>query len=306
MKETIRQLLLETGASAVGFSQAGEIDPEIADVYSKWLEEGNHGEMFYLERHNPLRQNTESVLPGSRTVISIAYSYVPEEWLPTDRPLIAAYAYGEDYHKTLRDLLKPVVAKLTDQFGGKWRICIDSAPISERYWAMKSGIGKKGRNGSVIVDGCGSLCFLVEILSTLEIEPDQSSEAECDKCGMCIDSCPAHALRENGTVNAQKCINYLTIEKKGDFTEEEATILKSGNGYLFGCDRCLRICPYNKKTTPSRISAFQLKENISMLGPDTVLSMDEETFKKIFSDSPLLYAGYPKLKRNASLIKKSD
>ena len=299
MKEKIRDTLLKAGASAVGFASAGEVDDEVKNSFDAWISDRNNGEMKYLERHVSLRRHTDSVLPEASTVISTAFSYVPEQWLTPDKPYIAAYAYGEDYHVVLRDILKPVVTLLQNDYGGKWRICIDSAPLEERYWAMKSGIGKKGLNGALIAKDCGSLCFLVEILTTVRIKPDKPSTEDCGKCGLCVSACPNKALKGDGTLIANKCINYLTIEKQSEFSEEERTLLKSGPGYLYGCDRCLRVCHHNKNLAPSCIPGFRLLPEIKELTPEKILSLDESSFKKTYRRSPLSYAGFSRLLRNA-------
>lgn len=245
MKEDIRKELLAAGAVAVGFAEAGEIDSKFHETYKKWIGEGYQGDMSYLERHIPLRQHTDFVLPGAKTVISLAFSYAPKEWRPLDLPMIAAYAYGEDYHKSLRKILKPVVNSFQEKYGGKWRICIDSAPVAERFWAMKSGIGKLGLNSCIIVEGCGSLCFLVEILTTHSLKPDNSSEKRCLNCGRCVEICPANAIGEDGTFRASRCINYLMIEKRTPLSPQEIQLLNTPPGHILGCDRCLRVCPHN-------------------------------------------------------------
>ena len=302
IRTDIADRLKEVGAMAVGFAKAGEIGKEASLHYRRWIEEGNHADMAYLQRHEPLRLHTDNILKGAKTVISLAFSYVPKEWRRDDLPYVAAYAYGEDYHNALRKILKPVIKNLSDQYGGKWRICIDSAPIAERYWAIKSGIGKLGLNGSVIVDGCGGLCFLIEILTTLDLIEDTDDNIEipfCNKCGICLEVCPGKALQDDGTIDAGRCLNYISIEKKDEFSEEEKDLMKKGKGYLYGCDLCLRVCPHNKALEPSLLEAFQLKEVIRNLSKKQILEMKEEEFKELFKDSPLLYAGYQRLLRNA-------
>lgn len=302
MKERIRGILMDTGASAVGFARAGEIDAAVHSAYAGWIRKGFHGEMDYLERHVPLRHHTDNVLPGAETVISLAFSYVPDRWLKEEEGSVAAYAYGDDYHIVLRDILKPVVSDLKKEFGGKWRICIDSAPVAERYWAMKAGLGKRGLNGSIIVRGCGSLCFLVEILTTIPIEPDKASDETCEKCGLCISACPGKAINSDGTIDARKCINYITIEKEGQFSIEESQLINKDKKHLYGCDNCLRICPHNEGCNNTSISRFLLKENIESLTPEKFLNMEDSEFQALFKTSPLLYAGYKRLKRNAEAI----
>lgn len=305
VKKEIREKLLEAGAIKVGFAIAGKTEEEIDRQYSAWIDEGCHGDMDYLQRHSELKRHTDNVLPGAKTVISLAFSYVPEKWRNENLSYIAAYAYGDDYHLVIREVLTPVLKELKATYGGKWRICIDSAPLAERYWALKSGIGKKGLNGSVIVDGFGSMIFLAEILTTVEIDPDQASHKECVKCGKCIDICPGQAIRKDGTVDARKCINYLTIEKKGEFSIEEIEILTKDKGYLYGCDRCMRVCPANKEAWKRNYSHL-FSDKIITLTHEEIVGMTESEFKNIFSRSPLLYAGYKRLQRNARICLKDE
>lgn len=303
MKEEIRRLLLEAGAVEAGFAEAGEIDSEVDKTFAEWIKKGKHGVMSYLERHRQLRFHTDHVLPGAKTVIAAAFPYYPDEDRLDSLPYMAAYAHGEDYHITIRERLKPLVDEFQSKYGGKWRVCIDSAPVAERYWALKSGVGKIGLNGAVIVKGAGSLCFLAEILTTVSFPPDESSELKCKMCGACIKICPSKALNGDGTMDARRCINYLTIEKKGDFTLEEQEILNRDVGYIFGCDRCLRICPENRlfqnEKTKSENVILPFNESLKSLEPSSLLQMTEETFKNKFSRSPLSYAGFPRLIRNA-------
>lgn len=304
MKEKIRKRFLTEGADAVGFAKAGEIDHAIHSHHLQWIAERNHGEMSYLERHLPLKLHTDNVLPGAKTVISLAFSYVPSEWRSDNLPYIASYAYGDDYHDVIRERLSPIVEEFKDTYGGKWRICIDSAPVAERYWALKSGVGKRGMNGSVIVEGCGSLCFLTEILTTLELPPDKPSNDTCGECELCLRECPTRALKGDGTMDARRCINYLTIEKKGDMTEEERKMIKADTGFLFGCDKCLKVCPHNPDYPRNKV-VFPLRNEIRGLSAEKILESDEKDFKDLFKNSPLLYAGFSRLRRNALLLHNS-
>lgn len=305
MKEKIRQRLITCGASSVGFTRAGEISREVDEKFAGWIGEGCNAGMDYLSRHRGLRFSTESVLPESKTVICLTFGYHPSEWRDPKLPYIASYAYGDDYHLVLREVLTPVVKDFKQEYGGKWRICIDSAPVAERYWACKSGVGYTGRNGAVISQKSGSLCFLVEILATIEIPEDTPLMKKCEECGKCVEVCPGKALRPDGTIDSGKCINYLTIEKKGDFSQEEIQILKSGQGFLFGCDLCLRVCPHNHaKVMENRETLFPISPAVKTLTPDLILKLQESEFNALFSRSPLLYAGYSKLIRNSLALKK--
>ena len=299
MKEEIRKAIKSAGASEVGFARAGSIDDKAALEYEKWIEGGNHGEMDYLSRHLPLRKHTDFVLSGAKTVISCAFSYVPEKIRDESLPVIAAYAYGEDYHEVIRKRIGELLKYFTDSYGGKWRLCIDSAPMAERYWAVKSGIGKRGINGGVIVEGCGSMCFLAEILTTLEIEPDSPCEESCMECGKCVEACPTHALKANGELDASRCINYLTIEKKGEFTENEKKLInEGGKEILLGCDECIKVCPHNKGLKPTKINEFLIKEEMLKVGSEEIMAMQEDDFRKIFKKNAVMRTGRKGLLRN--------
>ena len=258
MKETLRKEILATGAVAVGFAMAEEVDSNVMESYHEWIAGGNHAGMEYLSRHELLKSHPRNVLEDAATVISIAYSYAPADWRPDWLPAIAAYAYGNDYHEVLRAKLQPLVESFNSRFGGQWRICIDSAPLAERYWAMKAGIGRKGLNGSVIVDGYGSYIFLVELLTSLRIDSDSPSEAICASCGECRRACPTGALLSDSTIECRRCLNYLTIEHHGDWDPEGMAAMQTpaGQHTLFGCDICQRVCPHNRDIPPTPIKEF--------------------------------------------------
>jgi epoxyqueuosine reductase len=212
---------------------------------------------------------------------------------------VARYAYGEDYHDVLRKRLRPVCDLLSDKYSASSRICIDSAPINERYWALRAGIGIKGRNGAVILPSKGSYVFLSELLTSLEVEPDVPSDDTCCGCEKCIKSCPTGALCEDGTIDSRKCINYLTIEHKGAFTDEQLQVLSSSPyRHIYGCEICQEVCPYNQKTPFGEIAEFHLSEQIENLDTESVLKMNEYDFRKMFSKSPVKRAKFEGLKRN--------
>lgn len=301
MKSLIKREVMAAGAVAAGVAAAADISPEAAARFAEWLGEGAHAGMDYLERHASLRLNPSSVLEGAVSVISVAFSFAPEEWRSGSLPGIAAYAYGDDYHEAVRSRLNGAVSRLRDALGGEWRVCIDSAPIAERYWAMRAGIGRMGRNGCVIVDGHGSMVFLAEIVTTLAVEPDEPSDLRCMDCGACLRSCPQGALRGDGTVDSRRCLSYLTIEHRGEWEGEmlEAMQTPAGRNALFGCDVCLRICPHNRGVKPSEVAEFRLREEYSALTAERARALTQPEFSALFRRSAIKRCKLAGLLRNA-------
>lgn len=300
-KEDIRELIMDSGAIAVGFAKAGDVDANVMSQYRGWISAGHHAGMDYLARHTTLKENPASVLEGAATVISVAFSYAPDKLRDPALPMIACYAYGSDYHDVLRFRLNPVVSNLKGSLGGEWRICIDSAPLAERYWAMRSGIGIRGCNGTVIIEGAGSYAFLAEIVTTVTIRPDTPSAKECKKCGACREACPQNALSAEGLIDSCRCLNYLTIEHHGDWEGEYASNMDTpaGRHTLYGCDRCLRVCPHNTGISPTGIKEFLPRNAVLSLTAEDISSMTQEQFSAIFRGSPIKRAKLAGLQRNA-------
>lgn len=249
----IRRLLIEAGAVAYGITPAEPVSEEEWLRFEKWISCGYHAGMKYMENYPEIRRDPRLLLEGAVTIISLAYNYRQPN--PQSKR-IATYALGQDYHKVIRKRLKRVVSQMKECFGGAWRICIDSAPILERYWAQKTGMGTRSdRHGNIIIPGVGSMVFLAELVTTLELKPQHAvlvetslskdspgnKVSECRKRG-----CPTGALLDSGVVDARKCINYLTIEHGGPLSEGEKSLV--GDAF-FGCDRCLRVAEENKRET---------------------------------------------------------
>lgn len=274
-KQSIRKMLGHTGAVAVGFAAVSEVDDHCSEQYGQWLRGGHNASMHYMESHGPLRRDPRLLLPEAKTVICMAYPYNPPTLRNESLPYIARYAYGRDYHKVLRSLLKPVCRDLESQYGASSRICIDSAPVHERYWALRSGIGRRGDNGCVIVDSHGSFIFLAEIFTTLELEPDTPSTRRCRQCGACAKACPAGALLPDGTLDARKCLSYLTIEHTAPLTCGQRDLIDA-TGTLFGCDRCQLCCPHNADVPTTDIADFRPHDailNITKLTAETIAGL---------------------------------
>lgn len=257
-KESIRQMLLSSGAAFVGFSDAQNIPEDVNSQFQTWVKSGNNAQMDYLERHIALRKDINNILCDTKTVISLAFPYAPPTLRSPQLPRIARYAYGKDYHKTLKKRIRPLCNTLAEKYHVETRICTDSAPIAERFFALNSGIGCRGLNGTVIVPRYGSYIFLAEILTTLEIEPDTPSSETCLKCNACINACPGQALYGDGTLDARKCLSYITIEHTGPLTTQQQALLNTplGKETIYGCDICQEVCPHNKHTTPTPLTEF--------------------------------------------------
>lgn len=307
-KEAKRRLtasIRATGAVAVGYAEATAVSQEESDAFDRWLGDGNHASMEWLTRHRELRRDPRLLLDGARTVISIAYPYFQPRRRDPRLPQIAMYAYGKDYHDVLRKRLRPVCREMEEAYGCATRICVDSAPIAERYWAMRAGIGRRGDNGAVIVDGHGSFVFLCEILTTLGLPPDEPSTLECLHCGRCRSACPGKAILGDGTIRSPRCLSYLTIEHRDEFPAEGETAdaLRSpaGLGTLYGCDLCQAACPYNSGLDGSATLPEFLPRDGRILTLDAAQAsaMTDEEWRVLNTASAMRRAKPPMLRRNA-------
>jgi len=305
---------LRSKAGGIGFLDArvaGAILPErVGESYREWVAAGHHGEMSYMERLVDERTSgVEHVLPGAKSVIVLAASYWFPETDDENRSVVAAnekvriarYALGKDYHYVLKDRLSTLVGWLESELPGEqWRICVDSAPVMERSYAVASGLGFIGKNGMLISWLQGSYTFLAEILTTAEIEPDVPRDGTCGNCTRCLDACPTDAFVRPGRLDARKCISYLTIEKKSELTETE--VAATGE-WVFGCDICQDVCPYNKSPSRSSIAEFRPGTIINSAEPvSTFLECESNRqFERRFAGSPVLRAGKRRVVR---LLKK--
>lgn len=259
-RERLREAALAAGACAAGFVDP-YLPPAVDRDYAAWIAAGNNATMRWLSEHQPLRADPATVLPGVRTVISLAFPYLPAERRDPSLPYLPLYAYGRDYHKALRSLLRPFCSFIEGEYGVRTRVCVDSAPVHERAFALRAGIGRRGLNGCVITPRHGSFVFLAEVFTTLQVEPDDLSFGECLQCGRCVRACPAGALNGDGTMDAARCINYLTIEHPYPLTPAQEKLLHDTNT-LVGCDRCQTVCPLNRDALTTGIPDFQPRREV--------------------------------------------
>jgi len=281
-------------AANIGFATAGIAEAEATHSfarYEEWIANNCAAGMDYLARHAELRRNPSALLPSIRSVIVVAAPY-PVNTSP--RTGFSTYARGTDYHVVLRDKLSTLATILRDEFGAEaTRVCVDSAPILEREWAARAGIGWIGKQNQVVNPTIGCCFFLGLLLTDLKLTPSQPMDNQCGSCRKCLDACPTKAIDEEGFLHAQKCISYLTIEHKGDIPNELSPAVGEA---LFGCDLCTSICPFNPAESQKVLPEFT---ETTCPSPEQCLSMSEEEFQERFKNTPVHRTGLERLQRNA-------
>lgn len=324
--DLLRRMILDAGAYSCGFVPADAVDAADMDLFMRWRDSGAHAGMSYLERNDGVRTDPRLLLEGARTLIVCLFNYHTEEHSPgclTDRksrldfpeadsragtavpdrgnsvPYIAEYARGRDYHLELRDRLLPVSRFLTGQYGGEARICIDSAPLRERYWAVRAGLGFCGRNCQLIVPGAGSAFFIATVLWTGEVDGYSVplEYATCGTCRACVDACPTGALRGDGTLDARRCLSYLTIESRLPVPDD---IPLAGN--LYGCDACRLACPHGRKAPVTDIEAFRPRTDICSMTTADWCDIGTGAFRRLTTESAMTRARVGNIRANARCL----
>ncbi|HNU56412.1 MAG TPA: tRNA epoxyqueuosine(34) reductase QueG [Flavobacteriales bacterium] len=296
----IKQKAHELGFLACGVAKAGFLEEE-APRLERWLREGRHGEMGYMANHFDLRLDPRRLVEGAKTVISLAYNYhTPVKQEDPDAPKLSTYAYGRDYHKVLKQRLKPLISFIHERYGEvALRTFVDSAPVLEKAWAQRSGLGWMGKHTNLIRQGAGSFFFLCEIILDLELEPDAPVADHCGTCRRCVDACPTEAITPYA-VDGSRCISYLTIELKDAIPAEMTGKL---NNWAFGCDICQQVCPWNRFSTPHNEPQFTPKPELLGLSKDEWHGMTEVVFDRLFEGSAVKRAKYSGLRRNLRFLR---
>ncbi len=299
--ERIKAKAHELGFLACGVARATFLEDE-APRLEQWLRQGEHGEMGYMANHFDLRLDPRKLVPGAKSVISLAYNYfTPLKQEDPEAPRLSTYAFGRDYHKVVRKRLKPIMAFIAAEFGEvSMRAFVDSAPVMEKAWAQRAGIGWVGKHTNVIRQGQGSFFFLCEIIIDLDLEPDAPATDHCGTCRRCIDACPTDAITPYG-VDGSRCISYLTIELKDAIPEEFAGRME---GWAFGCDICQQVCPWNRFSTPHREPEFIPKPGLLKLSAEEWKGMTEVVFERLFEGSAVKRTKYEGLQRNVRFLRK--
>ncbi|MBS1652064.1 MAG: tRNA epoxyqueuosine(34) reductase QueG [Bacteroidetes bacterium] len=301
-----RSLLIKQIAKKHGFDYCGISKAEFlknsAPKLEKWLNEKKHGEMHYMENYFDKRLNPTLLVEGAKSVVSLLYNYFPQQTQNENTFKISKYAYGTDYHFIIKDKLNLILEEIKAEIGEvSGRAFVDSAPVLDRAWAEKSGLGWVGKNANLITKEMGSFFFISELIIDLELEPDGPIKDYCGTCTKCIDACPTEAIVEPYVIDGTKCISYLTIELKNAIPSE---FKHQMDNWVFGCDVCQDVCPWNRFSKPHREPLFNNNNGLMEYSNKEWIEMTEETFKVIFKNSAIKRTKYSGLKRNIEFITK--
>lgn len=298
--QAIKQKAYELGFDAIGIAPAAKVSDETAIAFEKWLAAKGNAGMSYMENYLEKRLNPGLLVEGARSIIVVALNYFPQETQTPDQPQISYYAYGEDYHEVMKEKLNLLYTYINNEITEATGRCfVDTAPILERYWAAKSGIGFIGKSNLLIIPGKGTFFFLGLIILDKELEYDTPLKGNCGSCTRCIDNCPTKALSPY-FLDSNKCISYLTIENRDEIPEIYSHTFGK---QIYGCDICQKVCPWNRFASPTNIGAFSPKEIILRIDPTILESMQQEDFSRFFKGSPVKRTKYSGLKRNWMLIR---
>jgi len=305
LKEKYTQLIkteaLRLGFLSCGVSKADFLKDE-APRLEAWLKNDFHGEMKYMENHFDKRLDPRLLVDGAKSVISLSYNYYPEELQRKDSYKIAKYAYGQDYHHVIKGKLKELSIFIQEQIGDvQGRAFVDSAPVMERAWAKKAGIGWEGKHSLILQKQQGSFFFLAELIIDLELEYDTPMTDHCGTCTKCIDACPTEAILPNNTVDGSKCISYFTIELKESIPND---FKGTFDDWMFGCDICQDVCPWNRFSKPHNEPLFTPKSELLNMTKKDWEEITQEVFSKVFQKSAVKRTKFTGLQRNISFLKK--
>lgn len=297
----IRSKAIELGFMQCGFSKAEFLESE-APHLEQWLNKGFQGKMSYMENHFDKRLDPRLLVDDAKTVISLTLNYFPGTFQEeNDAPRISKYAYGKDYHYVIKDKLKDLVGFIAQEIGEvNARVFVDSAPVLDKAWAEKSGIGWVGKNANLINPKNGSFFFVAEIICDLELIYDSPIKDYCGTCTKCMDACPTGAIVGPKQVDGSKCISYLTIELKDELLPGD---MKGKLGdWMFGCDVCQDVCPWNRFSKPTQISGFLPDERLLHFTRQDWTDLTEEIFRELFRHSAVKRTGFKGLKRNIDFL----
>lgn len=297
VKQTAQQL----GFDFCGIAKAVYLD-EDARRLENWLNKGMHGNMLYMQNHFDLRVDPQKLVPGAKSVITLLLNYYPEQQQQPSTYKVSKYAYGKDYHEVIREKLNSFLQTLRSEIGEiAGRGFVDSAPVLERAWAQKSGVGWIGKNGNLINKQKGSFYFIATLITDLDLTADAPYAKDyCGSCTRCIDSCPTEAILPGKVIDGSKCISYFTIELKDALIPEK--MKGQFDNWMFGCDTCQDVCPWNRFSSPTKEAAFTPFPAVLAFSKYDWEELTEEKFKIIFKDSPIKRTKFKGIKRNINFL----
>jgi len=302
---TVKKIATQLGFEYCGIAKAVKLDDD-AKRLEKWLSKGMHGNMQYMENHFDLRIDPQKLFPGAKSVITLLKNYYPSQKQNTEVPFIAKYAWGQDYHIVIRKQLHGFLEEIRTSIGDvNGRGFVDSAPILERSWALKSGLGWIGKNGNIINKNSGSFFFIATLVIDLDLNYDDPFAKDyCGSCTKCIDHCPTDAILENKVVDGSKCISYYTIELKDALIPD--SMKHKFNNWMFGCDICQDVCPWNRFSKPHLEKDFTPIPSILSMTKNDWFDLSEEAFIELFKTSPLKRSKFAGIRRNLQFISQPE
>lgn len=297
--------LIKSEATRLGFLSCGiskaQFLEEEAPRLESWLKKNMNGEMGYMENHFDKRLDPTVLVPGSKSVISLLLNYYPTETQALDTYKISKYAYGTDYHFVIKDKLKQLMHFISEEIGEvEGRAFVDSAPVLDKAWAAKSGLGWIGKHSNLLTKQSGSFYFIAELIVDLDLEYDSPVTDHCGTCTACIDACPTNAIVADKVVDGSKCISYFTIELKNEIPESEKGKFED---WMFGCDICQDVCPWNRFSKPHQDPLFNPHPELLSMTKKDWEEITEEVFKKIFKNSAVNRTKFNGLTRNIKFLK---
>lgn len=296
----IKSEALRLGFLSCGISKSGFLEEE-APRLERWLNQNQHGQMSYMENHFDKRLNPNLLVEDAKSVVSLLLNYYPSEFQNEESYKISKYAYGQDYHFVIKEKLNQLLHSIQENIGEvSGRAFVDSAPVLDKAWAAKSGLGWIGKNSNLITKSVGSFYFVAELIIDLDLEYDHTTTDHCGTCTACIDACPTEAIVAPYVVDGSKCISYFTIELKDNIPE---TMKGKFNDWAFGCDVCQDVCPWNKFSKPHNEPLFNPHPDLLSMAKKDWEEITEETFKKVFKNSAVKRTKLEGLKRNITFLK---
>ncbi|KAB2813752.1 tRNA epoxyqueuosine(34) reductase QueG [Phaeocystidibacter luteus] len=299
--QLIKRRAQELGFTGCGISKAEFLEDE-APRLERWLNQNHHGTMKWMENHFDKRLDPTLLVPGAKSVISFTLNYFPEKVQHGDAPKIAKYAYGEDYHYVIKDKLRELMNFITEEIGEvDGRAFVDSAPVLDRAWAAKSGLGWIGKHSLLLTKKEGSFFFIGELILDLELTPDPPTTDHCGSCTACMDACPTEAIIQPYVVDSKKCISYLTIELRDAIPESFAGEM---NDWAFGCDICQDVCPWNRFSKPHSEPRFNPKPELLDMKREEWMEITRDVFNEVFRRSAVKRTKYEGFVRNLDFLQK--